>query len=102
MDVLAIEHIVRDPQGKPRIAGSGIKVRVMVEWIQAGMTPEEIAPQHDLALGQIHAALSYYTDHQAEMDREIADLRALSDEVARSATTMDALRKRTEGRRGTK
>lgn len=35
----------------------------------------------------------------AEMDREIADLRALSDEVARTATKMGALRKRIEERR---
>ena len=37
-----------------------------------GWDAEEIQAQHShLTLAQIHAALSYYYDHQSEMDAEI-------------------------------
>ena len=73
---LLINHIVRDPairQGKPSIKGKGITVQDVVEDTHAGLTVEYIADQFDLTLGQIHAALSYYYDHQAEIDQAIAD-----------------------------
>jgi len=98
MAVVAIEHIVHKPGDRPRIAGSGIKVRLIVEWVQAGASLEDIAAQHDLTLGQIHAALSYYYDHKEEMDREIAELRALSAEVAQTAMTTEKLRERIKQR----
>ena len=58
--------------GAPVIAGTGIKVLdVAVRYEVMGMTPEEItvALPH-LELSQIHAALSYYYAHKAEIDRE--------------------------------
>lgn len=58
--------------GVPVIAGTGIKVLdVAVRYEVMGMTPEEImvALAH-LELSQIHAALSYYYSHRADLDRE--------------------------------
>jgi hypothetical protein len=37
-----------------------------------GWSADEIARQHPyLSLGEVHAALGYYFDHQAEIDAEI-------------------------------
>jgi uncharacterized protein (DUF433 family) len=37
------------------------------------MTPEELAAEfRHLTLAQIHDALSYYYDHQGDIDRDIA------------------------------
>lgn len=56
----------------PVIAGTGIKaLDVAVRYEVMGMTPEEIivALPH-LTLPQIHAALSYYYAHKAQMDKD--------------------------------
>jgi uncharacterized protein (DUF433 family) len=56
----------------PVIAGTGIKVLdVAVRYEVMEMSPEEImlALPH-LELPQIHAALSYYYAHKAELDKE--------------------------------
>ena len=57
--------------GTPVIAGTGITVLdVAVRYEVMGMTPEEImvAMPH-LDLPQIHAALSYYYAHKADLDK---------------------------------
>ena len=47
-------------------------IELVVERIAYGWSPEELHFQHPyLSLGQIHSALAYYWDHQAEMDAEI-------------------------------
>jgi len=48
-------------------------VRAVVETWRLGLLPEEI-PSHlsHLTLAQVFDALSYYSDHQAEIDRYIA------------------------------
>jgi uncharacterized protein (DUF433 family) len=58
--------------GAPVIAGTRIKVLdVAVRYEVMGMNPEEImAALPHLDLPKIHAALSYYYAHKAEMDRE--------------------------------
>lgn len=58
--------------GAPVIAGTGIRVLdVAVRYEVMRMTPEEImlAVPH-LTLPHIHAALSYYYAHKAELDKE--------------------------------
>jgi uncharacterized protein (DUF433 family) len=77
MTDVPINHIVLDAAGKARIKGRGFKVRVLIEFIQAGITMEELVADYDLTRAQIHAALSYYYDHQGEFDAEIARLKAL-------------------------
>ena len=73
--VLSIDTIVSDPQirgGRPTIAGRRITVSDLIaRYVYHKMTPEEIAIQFALTLGQVHAALAYYYTHQKEIDDEI-------------------------------
>jgi len=47
-------------------------IEVVLDKLAHGWSPEEIHFQHrDLSLAQIHGALSWYYDHQAELDAEI-------------------------------
>ncbi len=73
----ATEHryIIRDDAilaGEPIIAGTRTPVRAIVELWRLGVAPEEI-PTHlpHLALAQVFDALSYYADHQAEIQAYI-------------------------------
>jgi uncharacterized protein (DUF433 family) len=73
---LIISHIVSDPsirRGRPYIKGTGITVQNIVEDVAAGLTVDYLTEQFDLTLGQVHAALSYYYDHQAVIDQTIAE-----------------------------
>src|SRR5262249_7408804 len=72
------EHIVRTPgtcHGKPRIAGTRIKVDQVVVWHERmGMTPAKVvAKWPHLTLGDVHAALAYYHDRRAEIDADLAE-----------------------------
>jgi uncharacterized protein (DUF433 family) len=67
-------HISLDDQGRAWIDDSNVKViEVVLDKIGYGWGPEEIYEQHYhyLSLAQIHAAFTYYYDHQAEFDAEI-------------------------------
>ncbi len=73
---IAHPHIAHTPGtcgGKPRIAGTRIKVSLIArEYEQDGLSPHQIAEAHPhLTLAQIHAALSYFYDHQAEIAEEL-------------------------------
>ncbi|MCS6872978.1 MAG: DUF433 domain-containing protein, partial [Anaerolineae bacterium] len=71
MRILSIQHIVSDPDkhnGKPRIAGKGIAVQHVARMHRHGWTAEQIAEAYDLTMSEVHAALSYYFDHRAEID----------------------------------
>jgi uncharacterized protein (DUF433 family) len=60
--------------GRPKIAGTGLTVRRIIGWYQAGMSPEEITLEYPhLTLAQVHAALAYYHANRAEIDADIAD-----------------------------
>ena len=48
-----------------------------------GSTPQEIADEFDLTLGEIHAALSYYFDHHEEIDKSIAETACQAEDLAR-------------------
>ncbi len=58
--------------GEPIIRGTKTTVRAIAELWRLGIPPEEI-PQHlpHLDLAQTFDALSYYSDHQAEINRYI-------------------------------
>ena len=79
------EHIALDEHGAPWIPEANTKVAEIVAKVKAhGWSPEELAYQlPHLTLGQIHSALAYYWDHQAEVER---DLKHREDDV-------DALRR---------
>ncbi len=69
-------HIERRPGvcgGSPVIEGTRIPVRLIVGFVKNGiMTVEDIREAYpSLTLAQIYDALSYYHDHQAEIDEEL-------------------------------
>ncbi len=60
--------------GNPRIAGHRITVQNVVIWHELlGLSADEIAAEYDLTLSDVYAALAYYYDHQAEIDKSIKD-----------------------------
>jgi uncharacterized protein (DUF433 family) len=68
-------YIVTDDQilsGEPIVAGTRTPIRAIVELWRQGITPEEI-PNHlpHLTLAQVFDALSYYSDHQNEINQYI-------------------------------
>lgn len=67
-------HIVLDGQNVPMVAGTQIKVvEIVIDHLAHGSDAREIHREYPhLGLGQIHSALAYYYDHQAEMDEDIA------------------------------
>ncbi len=85
--VHATEHlyIVRDDEilsGEPIIKGTRTPVRAIVENWRLGVAPEEI-PHHlpHLTLAQVFDALSYYCDHQAEINAHIERNRIPEDKL---------------------
>jgi uncharacterized protein (DUF433 family) len=68
--------------GEPIIAGTRTPVRAVVELWRMGITPELI-PTHlpHLTLAQVFDALSYYSDHQAEINQYIERNRVPDDLV---------------------
>ena len=88
---LATNHpyIVRDDGilgGEPVVAGSRTPVRAIVELWRLGVAPEEM-PVHlpHLTLADIFDALSYYADHQAEIQQHI-DQNQVPDDVVHAFT----------------
>lgn len=66
---------------KPVIRGTRTPVRSIVAYHRTGNTPEEIqAKLPHLSLAQIYDALSFYYDHQSEID---ADIEAKREEYVR-------------------
>lgn len=88
--VLAIETIVSNPDvrgGRPVIAGTGIMVSDIAAYTNfQGMTPDDLAAQLGLTLGQVHAALAYYYDHKAEIDNELRTNRAEAEALLKRLT----------------
>lgn len=60
------DHIL---SGEPIVRGTRTPVRAIVELWQMGVDPEEIPRQlPHLTLAQVFDALSYYSDHQDEIN----------------------------------
>ncbi len=79
----AYEHIVLDERGVPWIEGANTKIVELVAEAKAhGWSPEELAYQHPhLTLGQVHSALAYYWDHKGEIEADLANRKALVEEI---------------------
>lgn len=77
-------YIVRNDEilsGEPIIRGTRTPVRAIVETYRRGGTPEEIQiSMPHLTMAQIFDALSYYHDHQEEINRYI-DLNRIPDHL---------------------
>lgn len=83
--ILPIEHIEAKPgSGKPRVRGAGVTVELLHWFIHDPEWPvERICQEYGLTPGQVYAAWSYYEDHKAEIDQQIAEQRARSAEYER-------------------
>jgi uncharacterized protein (DUF433 family) len=61
--------------GSPIIVGTKFPVRAVIQYVlRQGLTAEELVREFPhLTLAQVYDALSYYYDHQADMERELAE-----------------------------
>ena len=80
MDPTAVNHIETTPGvcgGKPRVAGTRIRVEDIVVWHEfQGKSPNEIVADFPrLSLADVHAALTYYFDHREEIQRQMREAR---------------------------
>lgn len=70
-------HIVLNPGirgGRPTIVGTRIGVDLLARFMRAGDGPDEILLMYPhLTPAAIYDALSYYFDHQAEIEEQIAE-----------------------------
>ncbi len=75
METVLDLHIEITPDmrgGKPRIANTRITVAdIVLMHLRLGQSLEEIAGKYELPLAAVYAAMAYYYDHQAEIDRSI-------------------------------
>ena len=88
-------HIEIDDQGVAWISGANTKViEVVLDKLAYGWSPEEMHFQHPrLSLAQIHAALSYYYEHQEELDSDIARRHAEVEKMAAESADSPLRRK---------
>ncbi|MBZ0296265.1 MAG: DUF433 domain-containing protein [Anaerolineae bacterium] len=67
-----IDTIISDPQirgGQPVIADTHVRVSDLVaSHIYRGLSPEELAVNFSLDMGQVYAALAYYYQHKSQLD----------------------------------
>ncbi len=85
--------------GKPRIAGRRITVQDIVVWHERmGKSADEICAEYDVTLVDVYAALTYYFDHRADIDRRIEESEAFVEELRKS--TPSILREKLKERGG--
>jgi uncharacterized protein (DUF433 family) len=84
-----------DDQGRVWIEGANTRViQIAIDKYAHGWSAEQIQEQHPhLSLAQVHAALSYYYDHQAEMDAEIERMMREDDALRAQAGTSRAVQR---------
>ena len=97
MSTVTYPHILIGDDGVAIIAGTTTKVmEIVLDHLAHNWIPEEIQRQHpSLTLAQIHAAFTYYYDHQPQIDAEIeASLLRVAEIRARleDSTLRDKLR----------
>jgi len=76
MPIAAINHIELDDRGIAYIAGTRMKVYILIGQMQVNnFTFEQLLDAYpSLSRAQLHAALAYYYDHKAEIDRYSAEV----------------------------
>jgi uncharacterized protein (DUF433 family) len=87
MEVILDRYIEITPDvrgGKPRLAGTRIAVAdIVLMHLRLGQSLEEIAGKYDLPLAAIHAAMAYYYNRRAEIDRDIEEDQAFAEAFRR-------------------
>ncbi|MDX2267296.1 MAG: DUF433 domain-containing protein [Bryobacter sp.] len=77
-----------DEQGRAWIVGAHTKVlEVVMDQLRHGWSVEQMHAEHPhLTLGQLHAALAFYYENQAELDQQLkqdeVDANALAEKLA--------------------
>jgi uncharacterized protein (DUF433 family) len=70
-------HIEVSPDiagGKPCLAGTRIRIQDIVAWTELGRSPDDISNMYPhVTLADVHAALAYYHDNRAEIDRQMRE-----------------------------
>lgn len=70
-----IDTVISDPAihaGQPIIAGTRLRISdLAASHIYRGLSPEELAVNFALDMGQVHAALAYYFQHKVEIDAQM-------------------------------
>jgi uncharacterized protein (DUF433 family) len=96
-------HIYRDEQGRACVKRAGVKVREIIENLEAyKCTPSELIRHFPhLMLAEVHAALTYYYDHRMEIDDVIrkgrefeAELRASTPEAPATKRVREAMERK--------
>lgn len=60
--------------GRPCIAGTRIRIQDIVAWTELGRSPDDIANMYPhVTLADVHAALAYYHDNRADIDRQMRE-----------------------------
>jgi uncharacterized protein (DUF433 family) len=85
-------YIVKEP-GSPARLENHPRTRVamiVMDYLGRGLGPEEIVRHYPyLTPAEVHAAMTYYHDHQPEIDEEISsELEQLGHEDGNSRTTV--------------
>jgi uncharacterized protein (DUF433 family) len=79
------KYIIKDEEilgGEPIIRGTRTSVRAIVENWRLGLSPEEIVIHiPHLTLSQVFEALSYYSDHQLEINDYIVKNQIPADKI---------------------
>lgn len=74
MVVISPINYIEIRDGRPLIAGTGLKVAIIANMVVHHDVPIEwIVANYDLTPAQIYAALSYYYDHVEELDRFVQE-----------------------------
>lgn len=102
VDAIAYPHVIKE-HGTPARLERHPRVRVaqiVMDYLAYGWSADEIHRQHcHLGLAEVHAAMGYYYDNQAEIDAEIcAELEEVDrslDANARSAVWLKLKAQRT-------
>lgn len=84
-------HIIKVPDigsGEPIIKDTRISVRLIAEYYKAGMTVEEVLRDYPhLNAAAIYDAISYYIDHQDEIE-DLIEANRIEDVLQRTGLTL--------------
>jgi uncharacterized protein (DUF433 family) len=81
------KYVELNESNVPIIAGTTMKVIELVTgYLAHGWSPEELHFQHPyLTMSQIHSALAYYWDNQAELDADIQQREQYAEQLKQQA-----------------
>ncbi len=82
--------------GRPRIAGTRIRVQDIEILTEMGKSPDEIVCSYPhITLADVYAALAYYHDHREEIERQIQEDEEFVEELKKNDPSVIDLRTRT-------